>query len=85
MVQGATKNTDMVIIIKAEPVSRNIIVSQRSQSDIQTVSEVVRKLRSIAVHSLARMYRPKERLFAFQLRRNGQGEVTWQADLEENV
>ncbi|HUU17737.1 MAG TPA: hypothetical protein VMW72_11350 [Sedimentisphaerales bacterium] len=52
-----------------------IIVSQRSQSDIPAVSEVVRKLRSIAVHSLARMYRPKERLFAFRLRRNGKGEV----------
>jgi hypothetical protein len=50
-------------------------VSQRNQSDIPTVSEVVRKLRSIAVHSLARMYRPKERLFAFRLRRNGNGEV----------
>ena len=50
-------------------------MSQRSQSDIPTVSEVVRKLRSIAVHSLARMYRPEERLFAFRLRRNGQGEV----------
>ena len=55
--------------------SHNIIVSQRSQSDIQTVSEVVRKLRSIAVHSLARMYRPEERLFAFRLRRNGQDEI----------
>jgi len=60
-------------------------VSQRSHSDIPTVSEVARKLRPIAVHSLARMYRPKERLFAFRLRRNGQGEVTWKADLEENV
>ena len=40
-----------------------------------TVAIIVRKLRSIAVHSLARMYRPKERLFAFRLRRNGQGEV----------
>ena len=55
--------------------SHNIIVNQRSQSDIPTVSEVVRKLRSIAVHSLARMYRPEERLFAFRLRRNGQGEI----------
>jgi hypothetical protein len=53
----------------------NIIVSQRNQSDIPTVSEVVRRLRSIAVHSLARMYRPEEHMFAFRLRRNGQGEV----------
>jgi len=50
-------------------------VDRRSQSDIPTVSEVVRKLRSIAIHSLARMYRPEEQLFAFRLRRNGQGEV----------
>lgn len=40
-----------------------------------TVSEVVRKLRSIAFDSLARMYRPKERLFAFRLRRHGQDEA----------
>jgi len=50
-------------------------VDRRSQSDIPTVSGVVRKLRSIAIHSLARMYRPEEQLFAFRLRRNGQGEV----------
>ena len=50
-------------------------MSRRNQSNIPTVSEVVRKLRSIAIHSLARMYRPKERLFAFRLRRNGRGEV----------
>ncbi len=50
-------------------------ISQRSQSNIPTLSELVRKLRSIAVHSLARMYRPEERLFAFRLRRNGQDEV----------
>ncbi|MFC1793344.1 hypothetical protein ACFL3Q_07135 [Planctomycetota bacterium] len=52
-----------------------IIVSKRSQSNIPAVSEVVLKLRSIAVHLLARMYRPEERLFAFRLRRNGQGEI----------
>ena len=40
-----------------------------------TVSEIVPTLRSIAVHSLARMYRPEERLFAFRLRRNGESEV----------
>ena len=65
---------DTVIII-AEPVSHNIIVSQRSQSDMPTVSEVVRKLRSLAIHSLTRIYHPEERLFAFRLRRNGQGEI----------
>ena len=51
------------------------MVSQGSQSDIPTLSEVVRKLRSIAVHSLARMYRPEEQLFAFRLRKDGQSEV----------
>ncbi len=53
-------------------------MSQRSQSNIPTIptlSELVRKLRWIAVHALAKMYRPKERLFAFRLRRNGQGEI----------
>jgi len=40
-----------------------------------TVSEVVRKLRSIAVHSLARMYYPKEQLFAFRLRGIDQDEA----------
>lgn len=37
--------------------------------------ELIRKLRSIAIHSLARMYRPEERLFAFRLRKNGKSEV----------
>lgn len=50
-------------------------MSQISQSDTQTVSDVVRNLRSIAIHSLARMYRPEQRLFAFRLRRDGQGDV----------
>lgn len=50
-------------------------MSQRSQSDTRTASEVVQQLRSIAVHSLARMYRPEEQLFAFRLWRNSQGEV----------
>lgn len=49
-------------------------MSQKSPSDIAAVSQVVRKLRSIALHSLARMYRPEDRLFAFRLRRNGRGE-----------
>ena len=50
-------------------------MGQRGQSDIPTVSDIVRKLRSLAVHSLARMYCPEKRLFAFRLRRNGRGEV----------
>lgn len=36
---------------------------------------MVRRLRSLAVHSLLRMYRPEEQLFAFRLRRNAQSEV----------
>jgi hypothetical protein len=51
------------------------MINQKSEPDTQTVSEIVRELRSIAIHSLARMYRPKERLFAFRLRRGDQGEV----------
>ena len=39
-----------------------------------TVSEIIPKLRSIAVHSLARMYRSEERLFAFTLKKNGHDE-----------
>jgi len=50
-------------------------VKQRSKPDISGFSEVIRTLRSIAVHSLARMYRPKEKLFAFRLRKNGRDEV----------
>lgn len=40
-----------------------------------SVSEMVCRLRSMAVHSLARMYRPEERLFAFRLRKSGRTEV----------
>jgi len=39
------------------------------------ISDIVEQLRSIAIHSLARMYYPEERLFAFRLRRDGQGYV----------
>jgi hypothetical protein len=52
----------------------SIIVSQRSLFDIDTVPQVIQQLRSIAIHSLARMYRPEDRLFAFRLRKNGQSE-----------
>ncbi|OHB76606.1 MAG: hypothetical protein A2Z25_06065 [Planctomycetes bacterium RBG_16_55_9] len=45
------------------------------ESNTQTVSEIIEELRSIAVHSLARMYRPEERLFAFRLRKNGRSEI----------
>lgn len=49
--------------------------SQKTQSKINTRSDIVRDLRSIAIHSLARMYRPEEKLFAFRLRKNGNGEA----------
>ena len=49
--------------------------TQTIQSDTSTVSDLVRRLRLIAIHSLARMYYPAERLFAFRLRKNGRGEV----------
>ena len=52
-----------------------IIASQESKSNVPAVSEIVRSLRSIAIHSLSRMYRPDERLFAFRLRKNGNDEV----------
>ena len=51
------------------------MIIHRSESDAQTVSDIVRKLRSIAIHALARMYRPEEKLFAFRLRKNGNGEA----------
>jgi len=50
-------------------------VKQRSKPDISGFSEVIRTLRSNAVHSLAMMYRPKEKLFAFRLKKTGRGEV----------
>jgi hypothetical protein len=40
-----------------------------------TVSEIIPKLRSIAIDSLTRMYRPQERLFAFRIRKKDQGEI----------
>jgi hypothetical protein len=50
-------------------------VKQRSKSDISGFSEVIRTLRSIAVHLLARTYRPEERMFAFRLKRNAKDEI----------
>ena len=51
-------------------------VSQTNQSiEPIVLPYLIRKLRSIAVHSLARMYHPEERLFAFRLRKNGNGEA----------
>ena len=50
-------------------------MGQPIPSDKSTVSDLVRTLRSIAIHSLARMYYPERRLFAFRLRRDGAGEI----------
>ena len=50
-------------------------MKQTSKSDISGLSEIIGTLRSIAVHSLARMYRPEEKLFAFRLRKNGRDEI----------
>jgi hypothetical protein len=49
-------------------------VNQRSHYYISDVSEIVQKLRTLAVCSLARMYIPHEQLFAFRLKRNSRGE-----------
>ena len=49
-------------------------MNQRSHYNNSDVSEAVRRLRTLAVCSLARMYLPQEKLFAFRLKRNSQGE-----------
>jgi hypothetical protein len=55
--------------------SRNIQTGSQKRFDAPAVSQLIAKLRAIAVHSLARMYRPEASLFAFRLRKNGQGEL----------
>ncbi len=50
-------------------------MKQTTKSDISDISEVVGTLRSIAVNSLARMYRPEEKLFSFRLRKKGREEI----------
>jgi hypothetical protein len=55
--------------------SHSLKLAQEGFSDYPVGADVIRQLRSIAVCSLARMYYPQERLFAFRLRRNGAGEV----------
>ena len=49
---------------------------QRNSSLQQTSSDLIRTLRSIAISSLSRMYRPQERLFVYRLRKKGPVEVT---------
>jgi len=51
------------------------MISQKSELNTQTVSDIIRKLRSVAIHSLVRMYRPNDRIFAFRLRKNDESEV----------
>ncbi len=51
------------------------VSNQRVQHHGPAISETVRQLRSMAVHALARMYRPEEQLFAFTLRKSGQSEI----------
>ena len=51
------------------------MINKKSEPDTQTVSDIVRKLRSIAIDSLGRMYRPEQQLFAFRLGKNGNSEV----------
>jgi len=51
-------------------------VNQRSHYNNSDVSEAVRRLRTLAVCSLARMYLPQEKLFAFRLKRTSRGELT---------
>lgn len=50
-------------------------MKQSSTSDKSDLSEAIGILRSVAVHSLTRMYRPEEKLFAFRLQKNGREEV----------
>lgn len=53
-------------------------MSQVRQSDppmVSDVSHVIDELRSLAIRSLGRMYRPEKRLFAFRLRKDGDGDV----------
>ena len=48
---------------------------QASPSEAQSVSELVQRLRALAVQTLARMYLPDQQLFAFRLRKSGPDEV----------
>ena len=48
---------------------------QASLSNQSTVSDLVQKLRLLAIRSLRQMYLPEEHLFAFRLQKNGDGEV----------
>ena len=50
-------------------------MSQSCPFNSSFVSDIVKKLRSIAISSLARMYLPKEKLFVFRLRKEGEKEV----------
>ena len=45
------------------------------QSKNSHIDETVKTLRLIAINSLAKMYRPQDKIFAFRLRKNGHGEI----------
>ncbi len=55
--------------------SHKSAMSPTSKLNTPTVSEYVSTLRLLAINSLARMYLPDQRLFAFRLRKNDEGEV----------
>lgn len=48
---------------------------EASLSGCQTVPEIIQKLRTLAINSLARMYLPEHGLFAFRLRKTGRNDV----------
>ena len=50
-------------------------MEQNTKSALSVTSEMIGTLRAIAIDSLARMYRPAEKIFAFRLKKNGQAEV----------
>jgi hypothetical protein len=60
---------------RARSVSSIAMITQKPQPTRDTLCNIVQKLRSIAIHSLARMYRPEAKLFSFRLRKNGKDEV----------
>ncbi len=55
-----------------DTVTAAITIQERNKI---TVSEITSKLRSIAVASLAKMYRHQEHLFTFRLREKDQVEI----------
>ena len=50
-------------------------MNKKSNVINNTFSDIIPELRAVAIDSLSRMYRPKEKLFAFRLRKDGEGEI----------